>query len=163
MNTEIIEHLESLHSKHDIDEAVMCNELSVDSEGHIALPTINNIISFLTQDKELQRKLYFLWLPYHETLSFLSTLVKFAKECMDYAIYYVSDVSAVFSKFLWIYFEIPLGVDGFVNEVLDNPLYKDEVLDKENFKQWVSHYHYPTARKYINCELLRTYNNKNKR
>ena len=54
---------------------------------------------------------------------------------------------------LWGYI---LGINRFVP--------RDSNQDaKENFKQWVSHYHYPTARKYINCELLRTYNNKNKR
>ena len=160
MNKEILTHLELLASKHELDEAIMCNELSVDNEGNIMLPTVNNIISFLTQDKEMQRKLYFLWLPYHETLNFIDTLIKFAKECMDCSVYYVSDVSAMFSKFLWVYFEIPLGTDSFVDEVTSNPLYKDKIENADNFKEWLKHYRYPTARKYINCELLRTYRSK---
>lgn len=160
METEIDKHLGMLSSKHTLDEAIMCNELSVDDEGNIGLPGVNNIVSFILQDKEMERKLYFLWLPYRETLSFVEVLILFAKECMDYSIYYSGDIIAKFSKFLWVYFEIPLGIEDFVKEVLGLPMYKTEVEDETDFTTWPSHYHYPTARKYINCELLRTYRNK---
>lgn len=158
--TEVEQHLSLLRSKHKLDEAVMCGELSVDNDGSYILPTVNSIITFLTRDEELQKKLYFLWLPYHETLSFIDTLVLFAKGLTDYSIYYSSDISSKFSKFLWIYFEIPLGVEEFINEVLSNKRFDTTVDDRDKLLEWVVKYPYPTARKYINCELIRTYQNK---
>lgn len=153
----IKEHLDKIGNKHSIEEAFRCGEIELNNVGQIIIPTSTSTkVAYLLHDREKYAKMVEMCKPYTNVESVMQILYVFASTSSVEEIYYVDDIFASLSKFLWNRFEVPMGAYAFASAVHD----KFSDVDILEMCKWVEKNHYPTARKYIDSSFLQYYKSK---